>query len=56
MPKTNKKFDWEIYDKNGDFLDILSLNRNEAREYQKKFPNHKMQEISYSEDGKYTAW
>lgn len=49
MPKTNKKFDWEVYDKNGELLDVLTMTRNEAKEYHKKFPKLTLQEIMYNE-------
>lgn len=49
MPKTKKKFDWEVYDEQGEFLDILSMTRRECKEYQAKFPNYKLQEIGYSD-------
>lgn len=49
MPKTNKKFDWEIYDSNGELLDILTMSRSEAKEYHKKFPSLTLQEIMYNE-------
>jgi len=49
MPKTKKKFDWEVYDNQGEFLDILSMTRHESKEYLKKFPNYKLQEIGYSD-------
>ena len=33
MPKTKRKFDWEIYNKEGEFIDILTLSRDEAKIY-----------------------
>ena len=51
MPKTTRKFDWEVYDEKGKFFDILSMTRNEAKEYQKAFPKYKLQEIMYTDDG-----
>ena len=50
MPKTKKKFDWEIFDTEGNFLDILTMSRSEAKEYQENFPTYKLHEISYTED------
>jgi len=35
MPKTTKPFDWEVYDENGEFFDILTMTRAESKEYQK---------------------
>jgi len=49
MPKTRKKFDWEIYDESGDFLDIITMTRDEAKNYQKKFPKQHLQEIGYND-------
>lgn len=50
MPKTKKKFDWEIYDIEGEFLDIISMTRTEAKKYQEMFPDYKLQEIMYTDD------
>lgn len=50
MPKTKKKFNWEVYDENGEFLDILAMTRDEAKRYKIKFPNYKLQEIEYCDD------
>lgn len=56
MPKSKNKFDWEIYDEEGDFIDILSMTRHDASKYKNKFPKYRLQEIGYSEgiedDGK----
>ena len=27
MPKTTKPFDWEVYDENDEFIDILTMTR-----------------------------
>ena len=48
MPKSRKKFDWEIYE-NGDCIDILSMTRGEAKRYQEQFPNHILKEIGYTD-------
>lgn len=50
MPKTRKRFNWEVFDSNGNFLDILTMNRKEAKEYQEDFPNYKLQEIGYTDN------
>ena len=50
MPRTKKKFNWEIYDARGEFIDILVMSRDEAREYHKQFPDFILQEISYTEN------
>ena len=49
MPKTNKKFDWEIYE-GDEFIDILSMTNDEAREYQRNFPNQEVLKITYTEE------
>lgn len=49
MPPTRRKFDWEIYTKDDEFVDILSMTRSEARKYQVRFPDYKLQEIGYTE-------
>lgn len=52
MPKTNKLFDWEIYDRDGNFIDILTMTRSESKDYKKKFPQYVIQEIAYTDDGR----
>lgn len=49
MPKTKKLLDWEVYDKNGNFLDILTMSRHDANEYVRSTPGIKLQEIDYTE-------
>lgn len=50
MPKTRKRFNWEVFDKNGSFLDILTMSRSESKEYKNKFPDYKINEIGYTDD------
>jgi hypothetical protein len=50
MPKTKKKFNWEVFDQNGNFLDILTMSRNEFKVYQEQFPDYKLQEIGYTDN------
>lgn len=50
MPKTKKKFDWEVYDENGDFIDIISMTRNESKNYKNKFPKYTLLELGYTEE------
>ncbi len=50
MPRTKKKFNWEVYDNHGNFIDILSMSRSEQKIYQEKFPNYRLHEIEYTED------
>ena len=50
MPRTKKKFNWEVFDKFGNFLDILSMSRSEKKIYQEKFPDYQLHEIGYAED------
>ena len=50
MPKTKKRFDWEIYDKEGNYIDILTFTRAEAKEFQINFPDLKIREIGYTDD------
>lgn len=50
MPKTKKRFNWEIYDEKGTFLDILTMTRDESKNYQKTFPKYKLQEIGYTDN------
>ena len=49
MPKTKRKFDWEIYNKEGEFIDILTLSRDEAKIYKHKFPDYVLKVISYTD-------
>ena len=48
MPKTKKKFNWEVYDNNGNFIDILTMDWKEAYDYKKEFPKHKIYKIEYT--------
>lgn len=50
MPKTKKKFDWEVYDENDEFIDILSMTRDEAKVYLNKHKHYTLREIGYSDD------
>lgn len=50
MPKTKKKFNWEVFDEKGSFLDILTMSRTEAKVYQEQFPNYKIHEIGYTDN------
>lgn len=50
MPKTKKKFDWEIYDEEGEFLDIQSMTRDECKRYKQEFPSHTLLELGYTEE------
>jgi hypothetical protein len=50
MPKTRKKFDWEVYDKNDEFIDIITMTRDEAKRYLESFPSYRLQEISYTDN------
>lgn len=57
MPKTKRKFDWEIYNKEGEFIDILTLSRDEAKIYKNKFPNYVLKAISYTDhDNRDDTW
>lgn len=49
MPKTTKKFDYEVYDKYGDFVDILSMTRDEAKRYKQNNPDLELQTIINTE-------
>lgn len=51
MPRTNKPFDWEVYDESGEFLDILSMTRNDIKDYKKSHPRYTLKEIGYTDDG-----
>lgn len=47
MPKTKKLFDWEVYTDTGDLLDILTMTREQAKQYKQEFPDLIIKEISY---------
>lgn len=49
MPKTKRPFDWEVY-VNGEFEDVLTMTRNEMKEYQKLHPTYILKEIGYSDE------
>ena len=57
MPKTKRKFDWEIYNKEGEFIDILTLSRDEAKIYKNKFQDYVLKAISYTDhDNRDDTW
>ena len=57
MPKTTKKFDWEIYDQDEEFIDILSMTRDEMKEYKDSHKGYQVKEIGYtSDDGGDDSW
>ena len=57
MPKTKRKFDWEIYNKEVEFIDILTLSRDEAKIYKNKFPDYVLKAISYTDhDNRDDTW
>lgn len=47
MPKTKKLFDWEVYTDSGDLFDVLTMTRDQAKQYKKEFPDMIIKEISY---------
>ena len=49
MPKTKKLFDWEVYTDTGELLDILTMSREQAKQYQKEFPDMLLNEIGYND-------
>lgn len=49
MPKTKKLFDWEVYTDTGELFDILTMTRSQAKQYQKEFPDMKLNEIGYND-------
>ena len=51
MTETTKPFDWEVYDENDEFIDILTMTRSEVKDYKKTHPNYTLKEIGYSDDG-----
>lgn len=55
MPKTKKLFDWEVYTDTGELFDILTMSRDQAKQYQEKFPDMTLNEISYH-DGEDNTW
>lgn len=57
MPKTTKKFDWEIYDQEEEFIDILSMTRDEMKQYKDSHKDYTVKEIGYtSDDGGDDSW
>ena len=49
MPKTKKLFDWEVYTDTGELFDILTMSREQAKQYQKEFPDMLLNEIAYND-------
>lgn len=56
MPKTTKKFDWEIYDESGEFIDILSMTRDEMKNYRINHKDYSITEVGYTNDGGDDSW
>lgn len=46
MPKTKKLFDWEVYE-DGELIDVLTMTRNQMKEYKEAHPDVILCEISY---------
>jgi hypothetical protein len=55
MPKTKKLFDWEVYTDTGELFDVLTMTRDQAKQYQKEFPDMSLNEIGYN-DGEDDTW
>ena len=55
MSKTKKLFDWEVYTDTGDLFDVLTMTRDQAKQYQKEFPDMSLKEIGYN-DGEDNTW
>ena len=55
MPKTKKLFDWEIYDEDGELIDVLTMTRDKMKSYKTSHPNYTINEISYH-DGEDDTW
>lgn len=55
MSKTKKLFDWEVYTDTGDLFDVLTMTRDQAKQYQKEFPDMSLKEIGYN-DGEDDTW
>ena len=49
MPKTKKLFDWEVYTDTGELFDVLTMTRDQAKQYQKEFPDMSLNEIGYND-------
>jgi hypothetical protein len=49
MPKTKKLFDWEVYTDAGELFDVLTMTRDQAKQYQKEFPDMSLNEIGYND-------
>lgn len=49
MPKTKKLFDWEVYTDTGELFDILTMTRDQAKQYKKEFPDMLLNEIGYND-------
>lgn len=55
MSKTKKLFDWEVYTDTGDLFDVLTMTRDQAKQYQQEFPDMSLKEIGYN-DGEDNTW
>lgn len=50
MPKTRKKFNWEVYNEDGEFQDIISMTRHEMKSFISLYPKLKVKEIEYTDN------
>lgn len=48
--KKHKTIEFAIYNKEGDFIDILNLTNKEAKEFKKDNPEYSLEEIDSLED------
>ena len=56
MPKTLKLFEWEVYDQDGEFIDILTMTRDEMKKYKGDHKGYTISEIGYTDDGGDDSW
>lgn len=51
MPKTSKPINWEVYDESGDFIDILSMTRDDMKAYRSSHEGYTVKEIDNNDGG-----
>jgi hypothetical protein len=50
------KINWEIVDKDGNFIDVLSMTKDEKKHYLEQFPDYKCYEIDRFNAGGDSSW
>lgn len=56
MPNNNSLCDWEVYDENNEFIDILSMKKSEINLFLKKHEGYTVKNIGYTNEDGDDSW